>query len=210
MHFNNHKTKSLSRIFSIVLIIIINTNSISYSANKIKKRIITETIQPKILVNIEDGKDVAFEMGDSIYVNYNKGIGLSYNFRKENKKIFAFLGNHNGMELGEIGFRDYKGPAVNVFGVCENGIQGSARKTGNTEVGFWISDPEGMVLQGKDNLSSNFALRVTSGSTQIGNGTNLFTVRNNGQTTISGNLGILILYIHVRPRRPRQFSTLPL
>lgn len=173
----------------IAFAILLNLSSKSTFAND-NKNYKTELKYSKY-IPIEYKKDVAIELGDSIFMKYNKGIGLSYNLRKYNKKIFFFLGNHDGMELGELGFRDYNSQRVNVFGVNEYGIQGGVRKNGNNEVGFWITDPGGMVIQGKDSSAINYALRVTNGHSNIGSGKNLFTIQNNGNTYIYGNLGIL-------------------
>lgn len=149
-----------------------------------------EKKQDRISKQLAPDKYAAFELSDSIFPPKNKGVALSYNRKNSSQKFFVFLGEHQGMEFGELGYRDYLGKTINVIGVGDNDIQAAVIDSGASEVGWSIADPEGMLIQGKDSGKTNYALKIKQGNNKWGNGGDLFSVRNDGQVLSNGNLGI--------------------
>lgn len=136
--------------------------------------------QLQTTVEVSNGNNAVIEQGDSIFPPGNKGAAISYDRAAGMEKFFVFTGEHEGMHIAEIGYRNYHGSQINVIGVADDAIQGAVIDSGKIETGWLVSDPEGMSVQGKDTTTQHYALRVTAGHENFGKGAPLFSVRNDG------------------------------
>lgn len=144
-----------------------------------------------ISMEVSTGKVATVAVSDDLYGYDHSGAGMSYTIPESNEIYWTEVGDatdDGGIEGFTAGYSDDNGTAHHGINITRTGIRALVNDDQKESVGWIVSDPEGVIIKGKEVGGQDFALSVVSGP--INNEASLsLGVRNDGRVRIGSLAG---------------------
>lgn len=156
-------------------------------ANATSKLHVVETGADALMVTgvVTAGKNAYIEVSDDLYGGVDLGVALVYDRDSATERFYVGAGNIVATDRVIMGYTDAGATQSNNITVEQTLVQSTVLDSGTEACGWRITDPEGVIIAGKDTGSTNMALTVKNGNATPFGGSTLASIRNDGATTIT-------------------------